>query len=114
MMVCNEKVALVRAIPEPRHHLLLDWLLAGESGGLIPLELSAFQTHVAGHSAAADLDHLHNHSASITSTVQGTFSQHAIRFCYIMPFILDNSCSLLCEEEVSYYAVARPVSPPVQ
>ncbi len=24
MMVCNEKVALVRAIPEPRHHQLLD------------------------------------------------------------------------------------------
>jgi len=36
--IFNEKVSLVGAVSEERYRLLLDWILAGEPGGLIPLE----------------------------------------------------------------------------
>ena len=37
-VVFNEKVSLVGAVPEERYRSLLDWILAGEPGGLLPLE----------------------------------------------------------------------------
>jgi hypothetical protein len=37
----NEKVSLVGAVPEERYRLILDWLLAGEPGGLLPLAMDA-------------------------------------------------------------------------
>jgi len=37
-VVFNEKVSLVGAVPEDRYSLLLDWMLDGEPGGLIPLD----------------------------------------------------------------------------
>ena len=36
--IFNEKVSLVGAVSEERYRLLVDWILAGEPGGLIPLE----------------------------------------------------------------------------
>jgi predicted DsbA family dithiol-disulfide isomerase len=35
-VVFNEKVSLVGAVPAERYRLLLDWILAGEPGGMIP------------------------------------------------------------------------------
>jgi predicted DsbA family dithiol-disulfide isomerase len=37
-VIFNEKVSLVGAVPEDRYRSLLDWILAGEPGGLLPLE----------------------------------------------------------------------------
>ncbi len=37
-VIFNEKVSLVGAVPEERYRSLLDWILAGEPGGLVPLE----------------------------------------------------------------------------
>jgi len=39
-VIFNEKVSLMGAVPEERYRLLLDWILAGEPGGLIPREVS--------------------------------------------------------------------------
>jgi predicted DsbA family dithiol-disulfide isomerase len=36
-VIFNEKVSLVGAVPEERYRSLLDWILAGEPGGLLPL-----------------------------------------------------------------------------
>ena len=41
--VFSEKVSLVGAVPEEHYRLLLDWILAGEPGGLIPLDGNAPQ-----------------------------------------------------------------------
>jgi len=49
-VVFNEKVSLVGAVPEERYRLLLDWLLAGEPGGLIVLDSNASETGATGHS----------------------------------------------------------------
>ena len=35
--VFNEKVSLVGAVPVERYRAMIDWLLAGEPGGIIPL-----------------------------------------------------------------------------
>jgi predicted DsbA family dithiol-disulfide isomerase len=37
-VIFNEKVSLVGAVPEERYRSLIDWILAGEPGGLVPLE----------------------------------------------------------------------------
>jgi predicted DsbA family dithiol-disulfide isomerase len=37
-VVFNEKVSLVGAVPEERYRFLVDWFLAGEPGGVIPLD----------------------------------------------------------------------------
>src|SRR5262249_28802170 len=37
-VIFNEKVSLVGAVPEERYRALLDWILAGEPGGLVPLQ----------------------------------------------------------------------------
>jgi predicted DsbA family dithiol-disulfide isomerase len=49
-VVFNEKVSLVGAVPEERYCLLLDWLLAGEPGGVIPLDNHTSETNATGHS----------------------------------------------------------------
>jgi predicted DsbA family dithiol-disulfide isomerase len=49
-VVFNEKVSLVGAVPEERYRLLLDWLLAGEPGGMIPLDSNTSETAATGHS----------------------------------------------------------------
>jgi predicted DsbA family dithiol-disulfide isomerase len=49
-VIFNEKVSLVGAVPEERYHLLLDWMLAGEPGGLLPLAVDASMTGATGHS----------------------------------------------------------------
>jgi predicted DsbA family dithiol-disulfide isomerase len=36
-VVFNEKVSLVGAVPAERYRLVVEWLLAGEPGGMIPL-----------------------------------------------------------------------------
>ena len=36
-VVLNEKLSLVGAVPVERYRLLIDWILAGEPGGVIPL-----------------------------------------------------------------------------
>ena len=36
-VILNEKLSLVGAVPTERYRLLIDWLLAGEPGGVIPL-----------------------------------------------------------------------------
>jgi predicted DsbA family dithiol-disulfide isomerase len=52
-VIFNEKVSLVGAVPEERYRLLLEWLLAGKPGGLIPLDVKASMTGVTGHSPIA-------------------------------------------------------------
>ena len=47
-VVLNEKLSLVGAVPTERYRLLIDWILAGEPGGVIPL---APDTTSAGQSA---------------------------------------------------------------
>jgi predicted DsbA family dithiol-disulfide isomerase len=49
-VIFNEKVSLVGAVPEERYRLLLDWLLAGEPGGLIPLDINASESGTVGQS----------------------------------------------------------------
>jgi predicted DsbA family dithiol-disulfide isomerase len=36
-VILDEKLSLVGAVPVDRHRLLIDWILAGEPGGVIPL-----------------------------------------------------------------------------
>ena len=36
-VILNEKLSVVGAVPTERYHLLIDWILAGEPGGVIPL-----------------------------------------------------------------------------
>lgn len=49
-VVFNEKVSLVGAVPVEQYRLLVDWMLAGEPGGLIPLDFSDPATSAAGQS----------------------------------------------------------------
>src|SRR5262245_22455916 len=48
-VVFSEKVSLVGAVPEERYRLLLNWLLAGEPGGLIALDSTTAETGATGH-----------------------------------------------------------------
>ena len=50
-VIFNEKVSLVGAVPVERYRELLDWILAGEPGGLIPLDRSSTETAAPGQSA---------------------------------------------------------------
>jgi len=36
-VILNEKLSLVGAVPTERYRLLIDWILAGEPGGVVPL-----------------------------------------------------------------------------
>jgi predicted DsbA family dithiol-disulfide isomerase len=49
-VIFNGKVSLVGAVPVEQYRLLLDWLLAGEPGGLIPLDFSDPAASAAGQS----------------------------------------------------------------
>jgi predicted DsbA family dithiol-disulfide isomerase len=40
-VILNEKLSLVGAVPAERYRLLIDWILAGEPGGMIPLATEA-------------------------------------------------------------------------
>ena len=40
-VIVNEKVSLVGAVPTERYRAVLDWMLAGEPGGIVPLDLGA-------------------------------------------------------------------------
>ena len=51
-VVFDEKVSLVGAVAGEQYRLLIDWMLAGEPGGLIPLDFSDPATSAAGHSPA--------------------------------------------------------------
>jgi predicted DsbA family dithiol-disulfide isomerase len=55
-VVFDEKVSLVGAVPIERYRLLLDWLLAGEPGGLIPLDASGPTAAGAGQSTIGQAD----------------------------------------------------------
>ena len=35
--IFNEKVSLVGAVPAERYRVIVDWILAGEPGGLVPI-----------------------------------------------------------------------------
>jgi predicted DsbA family dithiol-disulfide isomerase len=48
-VIFNEKVSLVGAVPLERYRLLIDWIQAGEPGGLVPLDGSS--AAAAGQSA---------------------------------------------------------------
>jgi predicted DsbA family dithiol-disulfide isomerase len=37
-VIFDEKISLVGAVPEERYRIILDWILSGEPGGLLPLE----------------------------------------------------------------------------
>jgi predicted DsbA family dithiol-disulfide isomerase len=52
-VVFNDKVSLVGAVPEESYRLLLDWLLAGAPGGVIPLDSNTPETGATGHSPIA-------------------------------------------------------------
>ena len=36
-VIFNEKLSLVGAVPQERYHAVIDWILAGEPGGMLPL-----------------------------------------------------------------------------
>jgi predicted DsbA family dithiol-disulfide isomerase len=36
-VIFNEKLSLVGAVPQERYHAVIDWILAGEPGGILPL-----------------------------------------------------------------------------
>jgi predicted DsbA family dithiol-disulfide isomerase len=50
-VVFNEKLSLVGAVPAERYRLLLDWILAGEPGGAIPLPPATARAAAPGQSA---------------------------------------------------------------
>ena len=43
-VILDEKLSLVGAVPTERYRLLIDWILAGEPGGVIPLAPNATTT----------------------------------------------------------------------
>ena len=43
-VILNEKLSLVGAVPVERYRLLIDWVLAGEPGGVMPLAAAAAST----------------------------------------------------------------------
>jgi len=51
-VILNEKLSLVGAVPTERYRLLIDWILAGEPGGVIPLTADPAGT-VPGQSVVA-------------------------------------------------------------
>jgi predicted DsbA family dithiol-disulfide isomerase len=52
-VVLNEKLSVVGAVPAERYRLLIDWILAGEPGGVIPLTVEGPGPPAAGHSPLA-------------------------------------------------------------
>ena len=54
-VILNEKLSLVGAVPAERYRLLIDWILAGEPGGVIPLAAATAST-AAGQSRVEALE----------------------------------------------------------
>jgi predicted DsbA family dithiol-disulfide isomerase len=52
-VILNEKLSIVGAVPAERYRLLIDWILAGEAGGVIPLAPESAGA-VAGRSSVGD------------------------------------------------------------
>jgi len=52
-VVVNEKVSVVGAVPVERYRAILDWILAGEPGGLVPLPPEGAEAGVTRPGAAA-------------------------------------------------------------
>jgi len=52
-VIFNEKLSLIGAVPAERYRLLLDWILAGEPGGAIPLPPTAPEVSSPGQSAVS-------------------------------------------------------------
>ncbi len=50
-VIFDEKVSLVGAVPTEQYRLLIDWLLAGAPGGIIPLDV---RDSAIGHSTVPD------------------------------------------------------------
>ena len=55
-VVFNEKISLVGAVPVDQYRLLVEWLLAGEPGGMIPLDGGDSATTASGRSAAGQAE----------------------------------------------------------
>jgi predicted DsbA family dithiol-disulfide isomerase len=53
-VIFNEKLSLVGAVPTERYRWLLDWVLAGEPGGVIPLAPIPPGAEVPGQSIVGD------------------------------------------------------------
>jgi hypothetical protein len=53
-IILNEKLSLVGAVPTERYHLLIDWILAGEPGGVIYSEGATSQARPQGATAPSD------------------------------------------------------------
>jgi predicted DsbA family dithiol-disulfide isomerase len=52
-VIFDEKVSLVGAVPAERYRWMIDWILAGQPGGVIPLQAGApGQSSVASHGAS--------------------------------------------------------------
>jgi predicted DsbA family dithiol-disulfide isomerase len=52
-VIFDEKVSLVGAVPPERYRWMIDWILAGQPGGVIPLQAGApGQSSVASHGAS--------------------------------------------------------------
>ena len=52
-VILDEKLSLVGAVPTERYRLLIDWILAGEPGGVIPLAPDAGGQAAPGQSAVS-------------------------------------------------------------
>ena len=48
-VIFNEKVSLVGAVPEERYRAVIDWILAGEPGGIVPLGFADASETTATH-----------------------------------------------------------------
>jgi len=55
-VIFNEKLSLVGAVPTERYRWLLDWVLAGEPGGVIPLAPMPPDAEVPGQSTVGGAD----------------------------------------------------------
>jgi predicted DsbA family dithiol-disulfide isomerase len=53
-VIFNEKLALVGAVPTERYREMIDWILAGQPGGVIPLAPAGVAAAAAGQSRVED------------------------------------------------------------
>jgi len=67
-VVFDEKLSLVGAVPTERYRLLVEWILAGEPGGTIPLDPAPPGVVAAGRSAVSPRDTPPPPEAPATST----------------------------------------------
>ena len=55
-VIFAEKLSLVGAVPADRYRAIIDWILAGEPGGVIPLAPASADAPAAGRSAVGERD----------------------------------------------------------